>query len=191
MSDQQLLQQFVASFQRLDDLIAPDGAPPELLVEQDVDEWDHWQADLKPWRPQQFETSLETLTPLYSRMGGVFPLLYERLVLSFRWLEVDLKLIRLFANPPGPDFTGLTMEIFPDQIMADTLIPAGFIPFARSSINYDPICFDLNAMTAQRDCPILQFEHEAILCQSKIGEHWQRWNSVRDLMSEIIFLDCE
>ncbi|WP_299469889.1 hypothetical protein [uncultured Gimesia sp.] len=171
-------------------MIASDDAPPELLVEQEVDEWDHWRDELK-WQPKRIETSVETLTPLYSRMGGAFPLLYEQLLLSFRWLEVDLKLIRLFANPPDPDFTGLTTEIFQDRIIADTLIPAGFIPFARSSINYDPICFDLNAMTSQRDCPILQFEHEAILCDFKIGKHWQRWASVRDLMSDVIFLDCE
>jgi hypothetical protein len=67
MSDQKLLQQFVESFQRLDDMIASDDAPPELLVEQEVDEWDHWRDELK-WQPKRIETSVETLTPLYSRM---------------------------------------------------------------------------------------------------------------------------
>lgn len=190
MSDQKLLQQFVESFQRLDKMIARDGTPMELLIEQEVDEWDSWRDELK-WQPKHIKTSPETLATLYSRIAGRFPLLYEQLVLSFRWLEVDLKVIRLLGNPPGSDFTDLTEAIFNDPVIADVLIPAGFLPFARSSINYDPICFDLNAMTSQCDCPIIQFEHEAILCHLKIGEHWQRWFSLRDLMNDVIFLDCK
>lgn len=153
MSDQKLLQQFVEAFQRFDEMIAPDVTPVELLIEQKVDEWDSWSSELK-WQPKCIETSPERLAPLYSRIAGRFPFLYEQLVLSFRWLEVDLKVIRLLGNPPGPDFTDLTQAIFNDPVIADVLIPAGFIPFARSSINYDPICFDLNAMPRQRDCPL-------------------------------------
>lgn len=190
MSDQKLLQQFVEAFQRFDEMIAPDGTPVELLIEQKVGEWDSWQDELK-WHPKYIETSPKILAPLYTRIAGCFPLLYEQLVLSFRWLEVDLKVIRLLGNPPGSDFTDLTEAIFNDLVIADVLIPAGFIPFARSSINYDPICFDLNTMTSQRDCPIIQFEHEAILCDFKIGKYWQHWTSFRDLISNIIFLDCE
>lgn len=190
MSDQKLLQQFVDSFERLDEMIAPDAAPMELLIEQKMDEWDSWRDELK-WQPKYIKTNPEILAPLYSRIAGRFPLLYEQLVLSFRWLEVDLEVIRLLGNPPGSDFTDLTEATFNDPVIAEVLIPAGFIPFARSSINYDPICFDLNTMTSQRDCPIIQFEHEAILSDFKIGKHWQCWTSFRDLMTDVIFLDCD
>ncbi|MCH9656548.1 MAG: hypothetical protein K0U86_14700 [Planctomycetes bacterium] len=193
MSDKKLLQQFVDSFQRLDDdMVALDGTPLELIVKREVDEWDSWRGDLDLWEPKRIDTNPDRLEPLYSRIAGRFPVMYEQLVLSFRWLEVDLQMIRLFANPPGVNLSGLTEAIFNDPIIADVLIPAGFVPFAYApSGNYDALCFDLNAMTSQRDCPIIQFEHESILCDLKTGERWQRWESFRDLMTEIIFLNCK
>lgn len=191
MSDKQLIQQFIDSYKRLDDLFSLEAAPPELRPEQNLDEWDRWEEDLSLWEPRRINTPPDRLEPLYSRIAGQFPMMYEELVLSYRWLEVDLKVIRLFANPPGPDFKGLAEEIFQDPIIAEVLIPAGFVPFGRSSINYDPMCFDFNHLTLKRDCPIVQFEHESILRDLKIGKHWQRWESFRDLMTEVIFLDTE
>ena len=197
MSDAKLLQQFVDSFSRLDDMLALDGAPAELIVKRDLDEWDRWQDEsgcrdeLECWQPLRIETDAEALETLYARISGRFPVLCEQLVLSFRWLEVDLGVIRLLPNLPGADLTGLTEAIYADPILADTLIPAGLVPFARAPHNYDPMCFDLNAMSALGDCPIIQFEHESILCDLKLGEHWQRWASFRDLISDVIFLNCD
>ncbi|WP_298859210.1 hypothetical protein [uncultured Gimesia sp.] len=197
MSDSKLLQQFVDSFSRLDDMLALDGAPVELIVKRDLDEWDRWQDEsgcrdeLEFWRPLRVETNPEALETLYARISGRFPVLYEQLVLSIRWMEVYLGVIRLLPNPPGADLTGLSKTIFDDRALTETLIPAGYVPFARAPHNYDPMCFDLNAMSARGDCPIIQFEHESILCDLKIGEHWQRWASFRDLMSDVIFLDAD
>ncbi len=190
MSDRKLLQQFVDSFGRFDDMIATENAPVEMLVKQDGENWDSWDKELK-WHPVYLETDPHVLTSVYTDITGRFPQMYECLILSYRWLEVDLGLVRLLANPPGTDLTGLNDAIFNDRILCDVLIPAGFVPFARSRCNYDPICFSLNAMTSQDDCPIVQFEHEPILCDSKIGKHWQRWDSFRDLMTEVVYLDFD
>lgn len=189
MSDRKLLQQFVDSFARFDDMQPVEGTPAELLVVQPQPDWDSWRTPAK-WRPIYFETNASLLAPLYTRIGGHFPELYETLVLSYRWLEVDLDVIRLFANPSGPDCSGLADEIFGDAIIADVLIPAGYVPFARSPVNYDPICFHLAAMIPEtRDCPIIQFEHESILCHSRMGEQRELWPSFRDLVTEVIFSD--
>lgn len=189
MSDRKLLQQFVDSFARFDDMQAFEGTPTEMLVEQPQQDWDSWRTPTN-WRPIHFESNSSLLDPVYARIGNQFPELYERFVLSYRWLEVDLGVIRLFANPSGPDFSGLTEAIFADAIIADVLIPNGYVPFARSPVNYDPICFHLAAMTPEtRDCPILQFEHESILCHSRIGEQKVLWKSIRDLVTEVIFSD--
>jgi hypothetical protein len=187
MSDDKFLQQFVGSFERLDDMVAPEGTPNEMLIDQDPNNWDSW----KPpkWHPIYIESNRNVLYPLYEKLGGHFPEMYERLVLSYRWMEVCLRVVRLFANPIGPDYSGLTEQIFRDSIIADVLIPKGYIPFARSPINYDPICFNINEMTSENECPIIQFEHESILCDMLIGEHKILWDTFRELMTEVIFLD--
>ncbi len=191
MSDEKILQQFVDSFQRLDDMYAPEVTPLELIVNRDdIEGWDSWE-DTPTWQPIHVDTRSDALNLIYPRIAGQFPLMYERLILSYRWLEVDLQIVRLFANPPGTVLTGLADAIFGDRIMADILIPAGFVPFARApDYNYDPICFNLNALTLPQDCPIIQFEHESILCHLKIGEQWTRWESFQDLMTEVIWLDA-
>ncbi|HAW32274.1 MAG TPA: hypothetical protein DCY03_29895 [Planctomycetaceae bacterium] len=188
MSDTKPLTQFVESFARMEDMFAPEGVPDELLVKAESETWESWQ-EFPRWQPLPVETDPADLDPLYQRIGGTFPPLYEQLLLSFRWLEVDLKLLRLFANPPGDNFAGLSEAIFADRALAEVLIPAGYVPFGRSSVNYDPICFDLNARLRTGDCPVIQFKHEAILCELRIGEQWQRWASFRDLMSEVVLLD--
>jgi|TARA_R110001592_G_scaffold359790_1_gene667092 hypothetical protein len=188
MSDTKLLKQFVESFARMDEMLAPEGVPDELLVKAESETWESWR-EFSRWQPLPVETDPAELDPLYQRIGGTFPPLYEHLLLSYRWLEVDLKLLRLFANPPGDNFTGLSEAIFADRALAEVLIPTGYVPFGRSSVNYDPMCFDLNTRAPTGDCPVIQFEHEAILCERQIGEQWQRWDSFRDLMSEVVLLD--
>jgi hypothetical protein len=49
------------------------------------------------------------------------------------------------------------------------------------------MCFDLNSRQGD-DCPIVQLEHESILCHDKIGKSWQRFPSFRDLMCATIDL---
>ena len=188
MSDTKLLTQFIDSFARLDDMIAPEGVPDELLVKQETVTWESWR-EFPRWQPLPVDTDPVELKSLYQQIGGTFPSLYERLLLSYRWLEVDLNLLRLFANPPDHDFAELAETIFADHALAEVLIPAGYVPFGRSSINYDPMCFDLNARSPAGDCPVIQFAHEAILCDLRIGEQWQRWGSFRELMSEVVHLN--
>ncbi|QDT28464.1 hypothetical protein [Gimesia panareensis] len=184
-SDANLLNQFVDCFGRFDDLLAPDDAPQEMLVPQSTETWDSW-SELGRWLPLRMETEASALEPLYQKLPGPLPQLYEQLVLHWRWLEVDLGSLVLRANPPGPDLEGLEATLLRDPVLTATLLPAGYVPFGRSAIDYDPLCFDLNAMNDAQDCPIIQFEHEAILCHAKIGDHEQRWPSFRDLITEVV-----
>ncbi len=188
MSDTKLLTQFVESFARLDDMLSPESVPDELMVKPETETWESWWK-FPCWQPLPVETNPAELEPLYQRIGRTFPPLYEQLLLSYLWLEVDLKLLRLFANPPGDNFAGLSEAIFADRILAEILIPAGYVPFGRASINYDPMCFDLNSRLPTGDCPVVQFEHEAILCELRIGEQSQRWDSFRELMSDVVHLN--
>ncbi|QDT86046.1 hypothetical protein [Gimesia chilikensis] len=185
LPDQKLLQRFVESFSSHDDLLAADDTPAEMLVEQSSETWGSW-SEPCTWKPIVRETDASALIPLSQKLPGPLPQLYEQLVLHWRWLEVDLGSLILFANPPGPGLAGLEATLFRDAALTETLLPAGYVPFGRSTINYDPICFDLNRTNADSDCPILQFEHEALLCHVKIGDHQQRWSSFRELMTDVI-----
>jgi hypothetical protein len=165
MDDQQLVEEFVASFTRLDDLIVHPGLilPPELQADC-IDGFERW-------RPVAVHTDRAALTPVYRRVPRHFPPLYERLILSYRWLDVDLRLLRLLANPPGPTFEPLIEGILRDPIFVKVLISKGYIPFAMASgDSYDPICFDTTRPTKHGDCPIVRFGHESILCDEQISD---------------------
>jgi hypothetical protein len=181
--DDELIRRFVATFAQLDELGCLPSAPPppELFAGMDAD-------GSVCWRPAVIATPREQLHELYRRVPGPFPALYEELVLNYRWLEVDLQTARLLANPPGPTLDGLADEMLGDPVLINTLLPAGFIPFGKATdLCYDPMCFDLDSRQGD-DCPIVQLEHESILCHDKIGASWQRFPSFRDLMCETIDL---
>jgi len=85
------------------------------------------------WQPPGIETDSRCLDPLYAKLPGRFPLLYERFVLTYGWAEVDLGRYTLLANPPGPDLSRLLNEISKDPALWESLIPTGYIQFAKGS----------------------------------------------------------
>jgi hypothetical protein len=122
-----------------------------------------------PWRPARADTDASCLEPLYAQLPGRFPRLYERLVLTFRWAEVDLGAYTLLANPPGPDLARLFNEISKDPGLWESLIPAGYIQFAKGTeYDYDPVCFDLRNRNKNGDCRVVKIDHKQILCNYRI-----------------------
>ncbi len=188
MSDRKLIQQFVDSFAKLDDMLLLESNYPELVVDQTAEDWETWNT-IPVWQPASISTPLEALDSLYNAIGGgPLPCLYEALVLSFRWLEVDLKVFQLFANPPGEGLEGLINSISQSQYSTESLLFPRYIPFARAGAGlHDPVCFDISQMSDQLDCPIVRIDHEALLCDSKIIERAWPWKSFRDAVIEVIF----
>jgi hypothetical protein len=136
-------------------------------------------------------TERAQLRPIRDRLSRPLPRLYENLVLNYRWPEVYLHGIRLKANSPGPDLSGLAGALFEDPAFESVLIREGYLPFAygggdRGEWSFDPVCFDLNRLRSNCDCPIMRFEHESILCWGKIGEVWQLWPSMEAMMVDTI-----
>jgi hypothetical protein len=87
----------------------------------------------------------EVLDPLYSKLPGRFPPLFEQLVTSYEWDgEVDVGPFRLLPNPVDREGSGLE---------------GGFIPFG---IGPDGgwVCFDTERRRNDRDCPVVQDREE-------------------------------
>ena len=139
-NDSELIDTFVATFEKLDDLSTAFELDPVAwqLAVGDFDEY-----GFKQWRPIQVSTDRSLLEALYTKLPTRFPPLYERLVLSYRWAEIDLRLFRLLANPPGSSLMGLGEEISRNQGMKEMLIPNKYLQFGKGSdLNYDAVCFD-------------------------------------------------
>ncbi|HWM94762.1 MAG TPA: hypothetical protein VN493_28675 [Thermoanaerobaculia bacterium] len=91
--------------------------------------------------PRPVTAGREVLEPLYAKLPGRFPPLFEQLVTGYTWDgEVDLGDLRLLPNPL--DVSGQAG-------------PVGSIIFA---IGPDGawVCFDLERRRNDRDCPVVR-----------------------------------
>lgn len=140
-----------------------------------------------PWRPARIDTDGRWLGALYAKLPARFPPLYEKLVLTYRWAEVDLGHFTLLANPPGPDLSRLLGEICKDPALRELLTPAGYIQFAKGTeYDYDPVCFDIRNRKKDSDCPIVKIDHEGILCNSRIKIVAELASSFEELVRQTI-----
>jgi hypothetical protein len=162
-----LLEKYVEAFPKLDEMALFDCgiASPELeLASGKADQYDR-----KIWRAKFVKTGQNALAPLYQQLPAPFPPLYELLVLSYRWAEVNLQSYRLIANPPGEDLIGLLRNIMRDEGLRIALISSGFIQFGKGpDVDYDPVCFDIRSRNKAGDYRIVKIDHEEILCNNRI-----------------------
>jgi hypothetical protein len=99
------------------------------------------QSGHKLWRPIHQTVDPSALDPLYAKLPSRFPPLYEHLVLTYRWADVDLGSYRLVGNPLGPDLSGLLDKLLKDKFLSAYLLKSGYIPFGKGpDIDYDPVC---------------------------------------------------
>lgn len=189
-ADEELVASFVGTFCKLNGgCWTPHDKPPPDELNAGIDPHD-WRHIL--WRPAAIQVGVDGLKSFYHSLPSTLPPLYERLITSWRWLEVDLHRIRLFANPPGPALDGLAENIFSDPVFVSHLVKNGFVPFAFDSgersdqHTYNPVCFDTNHRNERGDCPIMGFEHESMLSFDRLGDSWVLWPSFRDLIMETI-----
>jgi hypothetical protein len=161
-----LLSTFVRTFGKLDALdFFPELNPiAAALTAGEPDEH-----GILRWEPRRSETDASSLEMLYAKLPARFPSLFERMLLTYRWAEVDLETYKLLPNPPGPDLEGFLREMSRDNGLWEALIPAGFMQFGRGAdIDYDPVCFDISSRGKNRDMRVVKIDHEEILCNYKV-----------------------
>jgi hypothetical protein len=138
------------------------------------------------WRPARVDLPADALRELYRFVPGPMPPLYERLILSYRWTEVDVGQLRLLGSLP-PELQGLQGAILRDLGLFEQLSPAGYVQFGRGpDMDYDPVCFDLGRRDSDGDCRIAKFDHEEILCNRRLTEVAEIAPSFRALVEAIV-----
>jgi hypothetical protein len=182
--DDLLIEQLIAYFPKHDEMsVFPDLDPiAAQLATGQPNEFGWLQ-----WAPRKVQTDPVQLELLYQKLPARFPSLYERLALSYRWAEVDLGAYRLLPNPPGTDLSGLFHQISGDPGLWESLAPGGYIQFGKGpDMDYDPVCFDLNARKQNREYAIVKIDHEEILCNYRIKVVKKMAPSFRDLVLQTI-----
>ena len=179
------IEQYLTCFEKLDEMTAWDIDPvASHLAAGEPDRY-----GFKHWRPAKVDTDAKHLESLYSTLPARFPPLFERLILTYRWAEIDLQTYCLVANPPGPDLSGLFKAMSADVILWECLVRSGFIRFGVGpGGDYDPVCFDLSARKKNRDCRIVKIDHEEILCNNRIKVVAELAKSFQQLVENTIEL---
>jgi len=155
----QLIEKFVHAFGRFDSEVSYADSTLARLVEDD---------GFVP-KIHKVISPPSVLESLYDRLPFRLPPLYEHLILSYRWPQVDLETYTLLANPLGPDLSGLYGELSRDGCLWDALVPAGYLQFGKGpDIDYDPVCFEMKSRGKNRECRIVKIDHEEILCNYRV-----------------------
>jgi hypothetical protein len=162
----QLLERYIASFSKLDDMEATEEFDP---IGWQLATGPENQYGFKKWRPASVSIDASAINILYNEVPVRLPRLFEELVLSYRWAEVDLGLYRLVANPLGADLSGLLSQMQCDPNLWESLLPAGFVQFGKGpDLDYDPVCFDTRSSSSGGDYRVVKIDHEGILCNYRI-----------------------
>ena len=185
--DEFLVDRYVTTFEKLDGEMVADETRSPLASALDTGRVD--EIGWKIWKPLKISSPPQLLDGIYASLPGRFPPLFERLVLSYRWTEVDLQTYRLLGNPPGLDLSGLLEGISGDPGLWEALLPAGYIQFGRGpDLDYDPVCFEMKSQSKGRDCRIVKIDHEEILCNYRVKVVTELAPSFRSLVEKTIAL---
>ncbi|HZG50998.1 MAG TPA: SMI1/KNR4 family protein [Pyrinomonadaceae bacterium] len=104
-----------------------------------------------------------------SRLPARLPASFRSLVTRYSFPAFAVNSLSLFANNDVEVEQELSHAVFQDKVIADVTLRAGYIQFARPADGrYDPVCFDTNERSKNREFPIVTLDHEAILINSRI-----------------------
>lgn len=111
----------------------------------------------------------EWILDLESQLPERLPFSFRSLVTRYSFSAFNAGAISFFSNLGDGSDEELSIAIFRDRAITDATLKAGYIQFARPvGGSYDPVCFDTNHSSKNREFPIVQLDHEEILCNGKI-----------------------
>lgn len=109
------------------------------------------------------------IADLEAKLAKRLPVSFRSLVTRYSFSAFDAGALSFFSNLGDGSDEELSVAIFRDRAIADVTLKAGYIQFARSADgSYDPICFDANRSSKNREFLIVRLDHEEILCRGRI-----------------------
>jgi len=95
---------------------------------------------------------------------------FRSLVRRYVYPDFTVGPLWLFANTGQPLYGEMSEAVLRDKHLSRVLVEHGYLHFARPETgDYDPICFDTGRRLKGGEHPIVRIDHEAILCDSRIG----------------------
>lgn len=141
--------------------VDPEETPPSVFVGE-PNEYGEYDWSIKPFVSVWIEN-------LEERLGFQIPAAYRSMVTRYIFPAFEFRDVFFFANTPeGTAFREFRDRVYLDECMSPKLLSAGYLQFGNPyETNYDPVCFDMNR-ASETDAPIVQIDHEWILCDDKI-----------------------
>jgi hypothetical protein len=142
--------------------VDPENTPPSVFVGE-PNEYDNYDWRIKPL------AAIDWIEPLEERLGFRIPAVYRSLIARYVFPAFEFGDVFFFGNmPEGTAHYEFRERLFLDECMSAKLLAAGYLQFANPcETNYDPVCCDMNRAN-EADAPIVQIDHEGMLCNDEV-----------------------
>src|SRR5262252_2216025 len=121
------------------------------------------------------EDNASRLAMLEKKLPKRMPESFESFLSRYSFPTFDVLGIPLFEWESDSN-KYITEASAPKNSSSELLIQSGYVQIGRPDTgDFDAICFDLNRQAQNRECGVVQVDHEGILCNWKVrltGELW-------------------
>jgi hypothetical protein len=122
-----------------------------------------------------------------AKLGHRFPPTYRSLVTRYEFGPFEAGKLMLFGSVERTEMFDLPYALFKDDAIYTATSRAGFVQFGHPYwYNYDPVCFDTTHRSSSGECPIIQVDHEEILCHDRIRVLGKLFSSFREYAEGIV-----
>jgi hypothetical protein len=139
--------------------------------------------------PIRAEDNASRLRAFEEKLPKRIPESFESLLSRYSFPAFDVLGITLFGW--DSDSSAYIKEASASKnSLSELLIPAGYVQIGRPDTgNFDAICFDLNHHAQNRECRVVQVDHEDILCNWKVRVTGELWPSFVKLLESALSTD--
>jgi hypothetical protein len=127
------------------------------------------------------------LAEVEAKLSARLPRSFSTFIDRYAFAPFEAGTLSFFGTLGHGDSEDMSVALFADPNLAKSAAGAGYLFFARPADgSYDPVCFDTNIKSQNREFPIVRLDHEAVLQQQRIAVVEQIAPSFLRLMEEIL-----
>jgi hypothetical protein len=123
---------------------------------------------------------------LQARLPKRLPQSFASLLARYSFPACDVAGISFFAWESDSS-AYLEEASAPKGSLSELLIPAGYVQIGQPDTgSFDAVCFDLKEQRQNRECRIVQVDHEEILCKWRVRVSGELWPSFVKLVESVL-----